>query len=109
MDRPSAMAVPTWPRGLGASAQYLWLCRWVFQTLSGIGHVLIRGHLVPIAGRICMDQFMVDLTSFPDIQEGDEAILFGEGLSVDELARLIGTINYEMVCMVSKRVPRIIK
>lgn len=56
-----------------------------------------------------MDQFMVDLTSFPDIQEGDEAILFGEGLSVDELARLIGTINYEMVCMVSKRVPRIIK
>ena len=87
MDRPSAMAVPTWPRG----------------------HVLIRGHLGPIAGRICMDQFMVDPTSFPDIQEGDEAILFGEGLSVDELARLIGTINYEMVCMVSKRVPRIIK
>ncbi|MFR3483188.1 MAG: alanine racemase [Clostridia bacterium] len=79
------------------------------RRLSGIGHVLIRGHLVPIAGRICMDQFMVDLTSFPDIQEGDEAILFGEGLSVDELARLIGTINYEMVCMVSKRVPRIIK
>ena len=79
------------------------------RRLSGIGHVLIRGHRVPIAGRICMDQFMVDLTPFPDIQEGDEAILFGEGLSVDELARLTGTINYEMVCMVSKRVPRVIK
>ncbi|MFQ9797954.1 MAG: alanine racemase C-terminal domain-containing protein [Clostridia bacterium] len=55
------------------------------RRLSGIGHVLIRGHLVPIAGRICMDQFMVDLTSFPDIQGRRirrGAILFGEGLSV---------------------------
>ncbi len=72
-------------------------------------YVTIRGHRVPQIGRICMDQFMVDITDCPQVAVGDRVILFGgdDGSAVNALARIAGTINYEIVCGVSKRVVRI--
>ena len=71
--------------------------------------VRIRGTDCPIIGRICMDQCMCDVDAVPDVTPGDEALLFGEGKPVEELARVAGTINYECVCLVGKRIPRIVK
>jgi len=83
------------------------------RTLSGKVDVLIQGQRVPQVGRICMDYCMVDVTSLPDIAPGEPVVLFGsqggETVSVDEVARLAGTINYEVVCAVSSRVPRYYK
>lgn len=78
------------------------------RLLSGRGEVLVRGKRAPIRGRICMDQFMIDLTEIPEAQEGDEVTLFGPGLPLDELAATVGTINYELACQVSARVPRVV-
>ena len=61
----------------------------------------------PIAGRICMDMCMVDLTDLPQVREGDEVEVYGPHNSVNEAAALTGTISYELTCAVSKRVPRI--
>jgi len=77
------------------------------RLLSNRGEVLIKGQRVPVIGTVCMDMCMVDVSSVEDVRLGDEVILFGEGLHVDELAAKLGTINYEVVCAVSKRVPRI--
>ncbi len=72
--------------------------------------VAVNGKKAKIVGRICMDQCMIDVTDINDVKCGDEAIVFGKGgQSVDELARLAGTINYECVCLITKRVPRIYK
>ncbi len=80
------------------------------RSLSSRGCVLIRGKRAPILGRICMDQFMADVTDIP-AEELDEVTLMGrdgeEFLSVDELGALSGRFPYEFVCDVSKRVPRI--
>ncbi len=71
-------------------------------------HVEICGKLAPIAGRICMDQVMVDVTDIPGVEVGDEAVLFGGDLiSIDDAAKHLNTINYEVTCLVSSRVPRI--
>ncbi len=72
---------------------------------SGCG-VTIRGQRARQVGRICMDQFMADVTGIDGVCAGDECVLF-EGEDVNELARLAGTINYEVVCKVSKRVVRV--
>jgi alanine racemase len=81
------------------------------RSLSNRGEVLIRGSRAPVVGRVCMDQFMVDVSNIPQVEAGDEVVLFGRqgdaNLPVEEIADLIGTINYEVVCMVSARVPRI--
>lgn len=81
------------------------------RLLSNKGQVLIGGRRRPIVGRVCMDQLMVDLGPDGDTRIGDEAVLFGRQgeaeITVTELADLIGTINYELVCNVSARVPRI--
>ena len=67
-----------------------------------------HGRLAPIAGRICMDQFMVDVTEIPDAKVGDEFILFGgKTISIDDAAKHLKTINYEITCLISERVPRI--
>ncbi len=79
------------------------------RLLSNKGSVLIKGKKAPIVGRICMDQMSVDVSDIEDIAIGDEVILFGKELSVDELASQCGTINYEIVCNISPRVPRIVK
>ncbi|MEE1073925.1 MAG: alanine racemase C-terminal domain-containing protein, partial [Acutalibacteraceae bacterium] len=57
---------------------------------------------------VCMDQMLVDVTDIPDVKMGDEVVLFGKDLSVDILAELSNTINYEIVCGISPRVPRVI-
>ena len=73
------------------------------------GHVVeIRGKRAPIAGRVCMDQVMIDVTDIPEAQVGDEVTLFGSPtLTTDEAAGWLNTINYEVTCMVSARVPRV--
>lgn len=73
--------------------------------------MLVRGQRAKIIGRICMDQLMLDVTKIPGVQAGDTVTAFGRdgsaSLPVDELASQVGTINYELVCGVSKRVPRV--
>ena len=81
------------------------------RLLSNKGFVLIRGQRAPIRGRICMDQFMVDVTNIPDVSHGDEVVLLGkqgnERLTAEELGQLSGRFNYELVCDINKRVPRV--
>ncbi len=77
------------------------------RLLSSNGDVLIRGQRAPIVGRICMDQFCADVSHIEGVQEGDTVILFGKGLPVEEMAAGADTINYEIVCGLSKRVPRV--
>jgi len=81
------------------------------RLLSNKAHVLIRGKRFPIIGRVCMDQFLVDVSKDPNIKTGDEVVLFGkqeqEEISVEEIAGMLGTINYEVLCAVGKRVPRV--
>lgn len=81
------------------------------RLLSSRAEVLIKGKRAPIVGRICMDQCMVDVTDVPGVMPGDDVELFGEGknggVTADEIARIVGTIPYEIVCGISKRVPRI--
>lgn len=79
---------------------------WTRQ-LSGKASVVIRGKRAPIVGRICMDQCMVDVTHIPGAAQGDTALLFGgDQLPAEEIAEKLGTINYEVICLVGKRVPR---
>lgn len=73
--------------------------------------VIANGNPAPVAGRICMDQCMIDITDCGEVHVGDEVIVMGErnGISnnADDIAKRLGTISYEVLCMVSKRVPRI--
>ncbi|WP_320955836.1 alanine racemase [Enterocloster asparagiformis] len=81
------------------------------RSLSSRGSVLIRGRRAPILGRVCMDQFMVDVTDIPEAEEEDEVTLIGrdggDQISVEELARLGGGFHYELICDLGKRVPRV--
>ncbi len=79
------------------------------RLLSNKAYVLINGKKANILGRVCMDQMCVDVSDIPETKIGDEVILFGKNLPVDILAELTGTINYEIVCGISPRVPRIVK
>ena len=80
------------------------------RSLSNKGYVLIRGRRAPITGRVCMDQFMVDVTDIPDAREGDMVTLIGsEGgqeITMELLGELSGRFNYELACDIGKRVPR---
>ena len=80
------------------------------RVLSGKIKFLVKGHYAPVVGNICMDQCMIDITDFDDINTHDEVIIFGSDgnntISVDSVALLLGTINYEVVCSVARRVPR---
>ncbi len=78
------------------------------RLLSNKGFVYINGQKAPIVGRVCMDQMCVDVTDIDNVKMGDEVLLFGKDLKVDLLADLCGTINYEIICGISPRVPRII-
>lgn len=81
------------------------------RLLSNKGWILINGCKAPIVGRICMDQLMVDVTSIPDVQFDTEVVLIGksgnEVITADDLAHLYGTIGYEVVCGINKRVDRV--
>ena len=70
------------------------------------GKVLINGAYAPIIGDVCMDLCMIDVTGI-DAKEGDEVVIFGDGLSVVKLAESIGTIPYEILTSVSPRVKRV--
>lgn len=74
---------------------------------NGRGKMWIKGCLAPIIGNICMDMCMLDVTDIPDVQEGDEAIVFGEQLPVQQLARWQETIPYEIFTGISGRVKRV--
>ena len=79
--------------------------------MSGKASVLIKGKRVPVIGRVCMDQLMIDVTDVENVCEGDEVTLIGrdgeDEITADELAALYGTIGYEIVCGISPRVPRV--
>ena len=81
------------------------------RLLSGKASVLVHGTRAPLAGNICMDQCMIDVTGIEGVKVGDEVVLMGrqgeETITAEELASLLGTINYEIVCMIGKRVPRV--
>ncbi|WP_027407250.1 alanine racemase [Anaerovibrio sp. RM50] len=80
------------------------------RMFSGKAQVDYNGQRAPVVGRICMDQCMVDLTDTNNIKEGDTVVLYGsQDLTIDEAADWLGTINYELPCMLSPRVPRIYK
>lgn len=83
------------------------------RLLSNKGYLLIRGKRAPILGNICMDQLMVDVTDIKDACEGDIVTVVGIDngieLGFNDLAKLIGTIGYELMCLVSRRVPRVYK
>ena len=81
------------------------------RSLSGKGYVLIHGKRAPILGRVCMDQFMVDVSEIPDVKEGDEVTLIGtdgsEKITMEMLGERSGRFNYELACDLGKRIPRI--
>ena len=81
------------------------------RSLSGKFHVLIRGRRAPILGRVCMDQLMVDVTGIPDAALGDRVVLIGtsgsESITVEQIAQAADSFNYEFVCGISRRVPRV--
>ncbi|MCI9450299.1 MAG: alanine racemase [Clostridiales bacterium] len=81
------------------------------RLLSNRGHLLVRGKRAPIVGRVCMDQLMIDVTDIIGVSVGDTATIIGsdgsETISADEAAALAGTIGYEIVCGISRRVPRV--
>ena len=81
------------------------------RSLSGRGYVLIHGKRAPILGRVCMDQFMVDISEIPGVMEGDKVTLLGvdgtERITAEELGELSGRFNYEFVCDLGKRIPRV--
>lgn len=78
------------------------------RMLNGKAKMLANGQPVDVIGKICMDQCMIDVTNVHNINTGDEVVVFGaDTVTADTLASWLGTINYEVVCMISKRIPRI--
>lgn len=81
------------------------------RNLSNVGYVLIRGQKAPIVGRVCMDQFMVDVTDIDGVGFGEDVTLIGKDgnktITVEQLSELSGRFNYEFVCNLGKRIPRV--
>ena len=82
------------------------------RSLSNRAEMLLHGKRAPVIGRVCMDQLMLDVTDIPEARMGDIAVVAGseggESVTFDDMARWAGTINYEIICGISKRVPRVI-
>ena len=78
-----------------------------FPRLNGAGSVEIRGRRAPVAGLVCMDQMMADVTDIPGVAEGDEVILLGGGIGVDEYAAVAGLNRNESLARTGRRVPRV--
>ena len=80
----------------------------VSRHLSNKGCMVVRGKRAPIVGRVCMDQIMLDVTDIPDVTVGDDVIVYGgPELPAEEVAATVGTISYEMFCVLHPRIPRI--
>ena len=81
------------------------------RLLSNRGSVLVRGRRAPVVGRVCMDQFLVRVDAISGVKAGDEVVLVGrqgeEEVTAEDIAALLGTINYEVLCGISARVPRV--
>lgn len=81
------------------------------RQLSNKGHMLISGQFAPVVGRVCMDQIMLDITDIKNVSIGDEVVVFGFQnnvlLPIDDLAKNMNTISYEVTCIITKRVPRV--
>jgi alanine racemase len=81
------------------------------RALSNKGRVVIRGQYAPVIGRVCMDQILVDVTHIEGVCENDDVYLIGGTqeafVSVEDIAKLMQTINYEVICLIGKRVPRV--
>ena len=79
--------------------------------LSNKGKVIINGKLAPIVGNVCMDQFMVDITDIPDVKLDNEVVLLGSYKDVkfdaDDMAKILNTISYEVLCLIGRRAPRV--
>lgn len=96
-DRPTKIATVS----IGYADGYL-------RGLSGRAKMIADGRRVDVIGRICMDQCMIDVTNVNNINAGDEVIIFGDSLvTADDIAEWLGTINYEVVCVIGRRIPRI--
>jgi alanine racemase len=99
---PEEMRVATLPIGYADGYNRL---------LSNRGAVLIRGRRAPVVGRVCMDQILVDVTHIEGVKLHDEAVCIGrqgrDEITAEEIASLCGTINYEILCAISPRVPRL--
>jgi alanine racemase len=125
--RTSVVQVKTIPKGTGVSYGHRFLSEretvlaaipvgyadGFNRHLSGQGEVLIRGHRARVAGTVCMDWTLVDVTDIPGVRVGDEVTLLGRDnghvITAEEWAERVGSISYEVFCQVSKRVPRIYK
>jgi len=81
------------------------------RALSNKGKVVIRGQFAPVIGRVCMDQILVDVTQIEGVRENDDVYLVGgtadTSVSIEDIAKIMQTINYEVICLIGKRVPRI--
>lgn len=81
------------------------------RSLSNKGYVLIHGKRADIIGRVCMDQFMVDVTDIPEVKTGDEVTLIGtdggETITIENMGDISGRFNYEFACDLGKRIPRV--
>lgn len=81
------------------------------RMISGKAKVIINGKFARVVGNICMDQCMIDITDIEDVKVGDEVILLGSDGNIkfdaEDIASMLGTISYEIICMISKRVPRV--
>jgi alanine racemase len=99
---PSSTVIATIPTGYADGYRRL---------LSSRGQMLVHGRRVPVVGRVCMDLTMLDVGAVPGVQMEDEVVIFGkqgnECISANDLARELGTINYEIVCDLTARVPRV--
>lgn len=99
---PKTMKIATIPIGYGDGYP---------RSLSGKGYVLVHGKKAPVLGRICMDQFMIDVSDIHKVKEGDLVTLIGkdgtEEITMEELGSLSGRFNYELACDLGKRIPRV--
>lgn len=81
------------------------------RALSNKGKVIVNGKFASIVGNVCMDQCMIDVTDVGEVKVGDEVILLGEQgdikFNADDIAEIMGTVNYEIICMLKQRVPRV--
>lgn len=81
------------------------------RSLGNRAYMTVNGQKANVIGRVCMDQLMLDISDIDNVKVGDEVIVIGDGknntLSFDDIAKMTGTINYELVCLVGKRVPRV--
>ena len=81
------------------------------RPFSADAKVIVNGHMCKVAGNICMDQFMVDVTDVPNVKVGDEIIVMGSDgvntISAEDIANATGTINYEITCAFGQRLPKV--